>query len=538
MNGEDSTLADEYVQEFVLDNFENEHLKPKAVVATTVTGEGNVAKEEAVAATAATPSSGSPLAAIADEEFATDGLVAPQHPQVPLRPATASLALPSPLLHSQASPRHQLLTPPDNQGEHYAPPSLHHHHHLLHHHQVKSGGMVMSSVKTGNLIMYSNVPGTPPDTPPVSNSPSPPQSQTIYHHHLEHHNQIHHQAQYSQLQPLHHHHHHHTYQKGSAVVDDMLWLSSQSMDLRPSRQEPLDLRPNCNGDTLHNWNMTQHQHTSVITGAGKRIFHADYFHHQSYGGARQAGATGQQPHSPLLTASCASPSSASVSSLSLSVTTKMGPHSGGLVSPASSGGGRASSVGRYPGKCAKLYCASGPAVNGDDDDDFDDEMDGRGHARPQGSAEVDIDDDLLVALSVRDLNARLKGSPKDRQLVVKQRRRTLKNRGYARNCRNKRVVQRDELEFTNHKLQNDLSHEKMRALNMQNEISRLQSELTNEKRRGHNLQTKLRELQTDLERLGQQLAENATADVGAVRGTSLSRGAGSAAPVATVGDYL
>ena len=141
-----------------------------------------------------------------------------------------------------------------------------------------------------------------------------------------------------------------------------------------------------------------------------------------------------------------------------------------------------------------MYCAN--------DDELED------CAGRLGMAEVDIDDDLLVALTVRDLNARLKGTPKDRQLVVKQRRRTLKNRGYARNCRNKRVVQRDELEFTNHKLQNDLSHEKMRSLNLLNEVGRLQNELANEKRRGHNLQGKLRELQADLERLGQQLAES------------------------------
>lgn len=567
MNGEDSTLADEYVQEFVLDNFENVPIKPEVAVSTSATGEGNVAKEDAVAATAATPSSGSPpLAVISEDEFgprhvAPDSEVVPHHSQVPHRPDTVSLPLPSPLLHShsQASPPHHLLTPPDNRSEHYAPSSLHHYHHLHHHHhQVRSGSMVMSSVKTGNLIMYSNIPGTPPDTPPVSNSPSPPQSQSIHHHHLEHHNQIHHQTQYSQLQPLHHHHHHHhhSYQKGSGVVDDMLWLSSQSMDLRPSRQEPLDLRPNCNGDALHNWNMTQHQHTSVITGAGKRIFHADYFHHQSSYGARQVGASQPQPLSPLLTTSCLSPSGGSISSssLSLSVTTSSAKsvalHSGGLVSPASSNGGRAStgSVSRYPNKgvaATKLYCGGGGSSGSANDDES--VLDGHSHGRP-GTAEMDIDDDLLVALSVRDLNARLKGTPKDKQLVVKQRRRTLKNRGYARNCRNKRVVQRDELEFTNHRLQNDLSHEKVRSLNMQNEISRLQSELTSEKRRGHNLQNKLRELQADLERLGQQLAENATAAAtttdasGAIQGAHLARGADSLAnlpaPPATVANYL
>lgn len=403
MNGEDSTLADAYVQEFVLDNFEN----PAPIKPELVAGDGSVTKDTAP---------GSPV--LPDDKFPA------RLPDIP-------------------HPSPQLLTPPDNQCDYQHPRSV---------------------LKTGNLIMYSNVPGTPPDTPPVSNSPSPPQIYQEHHH-------LHHQSQYSQLQPLHH------YQRGS---DDMVWVSSQSVDLRPSRQEPLDLRP-CNGETLQNWNMMQ-QHTLIT---GKRIIHADYF--QSYGHRQVSG----QPQSPLLTSSSSSGSISSSLSLTTSVKSIV-PLNSGLVSPASSGG-RSAGSSRTKG-ASKLYCAN--------DDELED------CASRLGMAEVDIDDDLLVALTVRDLNARLKGTPKDRQLVVKQRRRTLKNRGYARNCRNKRVVQRDELEFTNHKLQNDLSHEKMRSLNLLNEVGRLQNELANEKRRGHNLQGKLRELQADLERLSHQLTES------------------------------
>ncbi|XP_037025382.1 transcription factor MafK-like isoform X2 [Bradysia coprophila] len=60
----------------------------------------------------------------------------------------------------------------------------------------------------------------------------------------------------------------------------------------------------------------------------------------------------------------------------------------------------------------------------------------------------DISDDELISISVRDLNRTLKlrGLTRDEIVRMKQRRRTLKNRGYAASCRIKRIEQKDELQ--------------------------------------------------------------------------------------------
>lgn len=75
----------------------------------------------------------------------------------------------------------------------------------------------------------------------------------------------------------------------------------------------------------------------------------------------------------------------------------------------------------------------------------------------QVSPPVSIEDQELVCITVRELNKRLNGLSKEAVIKMKQKRRTLKNRGYAQSCRQKRLKRQITLEATIHQLQERLS---------------------------------------------------------------------------------
>jgi transcription factor MAFF/G/K len=89
---------------------------------------------------------------------------------------------------------------------------------------------------------------------------------------------------------------------------------------------------------------------------------------------------------------------------------------------------------------------------------------------------MNITDDALLKLSVKDLNRLLKSlSPEDRT-KLKRRRRILKNRGYAANCRTKRLSQKELLHLEKEELEKDV-----RQMVHRNEMLKLNLDSINDK---------------------------------------------------------
>ncbi|KAL1005504.1 hypothetical protein UPYG_G00059960 [Umbra pygmaea] len=95
--------------------------------------------------------------------------------------------------------------------------------------------------------------------------------------------------------------------------------------------------------------------------------------------------------------------------------------------------------------------------------------------REPGENGTTLTDDELVTMSVRELNQHLRGLTKEEIQQLKQRRRTLKNRGYAASCRVKRVTQKEELEKQKSLLQQEVDKLASENASMRAELDQLRS---------------------------------------------------------------
>ena len=100
-----------------------------------------------------------------------------------------------------------------------------------------------------------------------------------------------------------------------------------------------------------------------------------------------------------------------------------------------------------------------------------------GQGRATSSAS--LTDDQLIDLSVRDLNRILRGLPRDEVNKLKQRRRTLKNRGYAASCREKRLTQKEELEMERAILRDEVDRLRQENTDVRKELDSLRSKYDN-----------------------------------------------------------
>ena len=97
---------------------------------------------------------------------------------------------------------------------------------------------------------------------------------------------------------------------------------------------------------------------------------------------------------------------------------------------------------------------------------------------------VPVPDHELKEISVKELNQRLKGLPKNVVSAIKKRRRTLKNRRYAHSCRIKRLAEKTSLQRGKRELEDMIAE-------LQDKVQTVTAERDLYKNRYHSLVQKL-----------------------------------------------